>query len=102
MRVVKLLLIFFVTFTVLPGRAADKAAQENTEAQENENPSERVKRPKREAIKISPSIRQSPPRPDESGKMRRVAPPRDKSPLQNVPALKDPPPAASGDVPANR
>ncbi len=102
MRVAKLLLILSVMFMILPARAADKAPPENAELQKDQSPSERAERPKREAVKMSPSIRQSPPRPDESGKMRRVAPPRNKSPLQDVPALKDPPPTPSGEAPENR
>ena len=98
MRILKLLLIFSVMFIIVPARAADKAAPENSEAQKQESPPERAERPKREAVKLSPSVHQSAPRPDESGNMKRVAPPRAESPLQNVPALMDPPPG--GNVPS--
>ncbi|MBI3569503.1 MAG: hypothetical protein HY082_00105 [Gammaproteobacteria bacterium] len=92
MRTLKLLLIFSVMFIAVPARAADKAALENTEPQEKESPPERAERPQREAVKLSPRARESAPRPDESGNMKREAPPRAESPLQNVPALMDPPP----------
>ena len=92
MRTLKLLLILSVMFIIVPVRAADKATPENTEAQKKKDPPNRAERPKREAVKMSPHARKSAPRPDESGKMKRVAPPRAESPLQNVPALMDPPP----------
>ncbi len=98
MRTLKLILILSVTFLAIPARAADKAAPENSEAQKKESPSERAERPQREAVKLSPRARESAPRPDESSKMKRVAPPRAESPLQNVPALMDPPPGAKQDV----
>ncbi|GAB4507648.1 MAG: hypothetical protein Tsb0026_03950 [Sulfuricaulis sp.] len=80
MSILKLFLILSVMFIVLPARAAEEAQPE------------RAKRPQREAVKLSPHARESAPRPDESGKVKRVAPPRAESPLQNVPALMDPPP----------
>jgi hypothetical protein len=87
MRTLKLLLVLSVMFIVVPARAADEAQ------------SERAERPQREAVKLSPHARESAPRPDESDKMKRVAPPRSESPLQNVPALMDPPPGVK--APAN-
>lgn len=86
MRTLKFLLILSVMFIALPARAAEEAQ------------SERAERPQREAVKLSPHARESAPRPDESGKVKRVAPPRAESPLQNVPALMDPPPG--GETPA--
>lgn len=112
MRVVKLLLILPVIFMALPARAADaksgasvgdEAQPEHAEQQTDEVPTDAAERPQREAVRMSPSIRKSPPRPDESGKMRRVAPPRADSPLQHVPALKDNmPPPRGGKAPADR
>ncbi|MBI3546789.1 MAG: hypothetical protein HY081_09410 [Gammaproteobacteria bacterium] len=46
---------------------------------------------------MSPTVRTSPPLPDDSGKMRRVAPKRTEAPLQNVPALKNLYPASTQD-----
>lgn len=83
MRTLKFLLILSVMFIVLPARAAEEAQSE-----------QRAERPQREAVKLSPHARESAPRPDESGKVKRVAPPRAESPLQNVPALMEPPPGA--------
>ena len=100
MRTLKLLLILSVMFIIVPARAADKAVPENTEAQGKESQPKRAERPKREAVKLSPHARKSAPRPDESGKVKRVAPPRAESPLQNVPALMDPPPGT--ETPAKR
>ncbi len=99
MRTFKLLLILSMIFIATLVRAADKAVPENTEAQEKESPPKRAGRPKREAVKMSPHARESAPRPDESGNMKRVAPPRAESPLQNVPALMEPPPGVK--APAN-
>lgn len=76
----KYLLILSVMFIAVPACAADEA------------PPERAERPQRDAVKLSPQARESAPRPDESDKMKRVAPPRAESPLQHVPALMDPPP----------
>jgi hypothetical protein len=87
MRTLKLLLVLSVMFIAAPARAADEAQ------------SERAERPQREAVKLSPHARESAPRPDESDKMKRVAPPRAESPLQHVPALMDPPPGVK--APAN-
>jgi hypothetical protein len=87
MPVSRILLIFSVMFIALPARAAEEA------------PPERAERPPREAVKLSPQARESAPRPDESDKMKRVAPPRAESPLQHVPALMDPPPGVK--APAN-
>ena len=98
MRSLNFLLMFSMIVIAIPARAAAKAAPENSEAQKKESPSERAERPQREAVKLSPRARESAPRPDESGKMKRVAPPRAESPLQNVPALMDPPPGAKQDV----
>lgn len=92
MHTFKLLLILSILFMAAPVRAADKAVPENTEAQKKEDSSKRAERPQREAVKLSPHARESAPRPDESGNMKKVAPPRAESPLQHVPALMDPPP----------
>ena len=91
MRVLKLILILSVMFMTLPIRADESARPENLKPQKDQNPSPPAERPKRKAVKLSPGIHQAPPRPDESGKMRRVTPPRDESPLQHVPALMEPP-----------
>ena len=95
MHTFKFLLILYVLFMTAPVRAADKAVPENTEVQRQEDPSKRAERPQREAVKISPHARKSAPRPDETGNMKKVAPPRAESPLQNVPALMDPPPGVA-------
>lgn len=86
MRASRILLIFSV-LVALPASATDKAQPG------------RVERPQREAVKLSPQAHESAPRPDESGEMKRVAPPRAESPLQHVPALMDPPPGVK--APAN-
>ena len=86
MRTLKFLLILSVIFIALPVRAAEEVQ------------SERAERPQREAVKLSPHARESAPRPDDSGKVKRVAPPRAESPLQNVPALMDPPPGTETPV----
>jgi hypothetical protein len=88
MRILKLLLIFSVMFSTVSARAAEEAQPE------------RAERPQREAVKLSPQARESAPRPDESDRMKRVAPPRAESPLQHVPALMDPPPGVK--PPENR
>ena len=82
MRALKLVMILSMMLIALPARAAEEAQPE------------RAERPQLEAVKLSPHARESAPRPDESGKVKRVAPPRAESPLQNVPALMDPPPGA--------
>lgn len=92
MRALKLLFMLSVIFAAVPVRADDTATTENTGAQAPADRSERAARPQREAVKLSPSVRQSAPRPDETGKMKRQAPPRAEAPLQNVPALMEPPP----------
>lgn len=102
MRVVKLLLILSVMFMTLPARASGEARPERVEPQNDQSPSDPAERPQRKAVKMSPSIRVSPPRPDESGSMRRVAPAGADSPLQDVPALKDVLPPGSGEAPVNR
>jgi hypothetical protein len=98
MRVLKLLLILPVMFMALPARATDaktgasagdEARPENAEPQKVQSPSDRVERPKREAVKMLPTIRVSPLQPVEAGKMRRMAPARGDSPLLNMPAPKD-------------
>ncbi|BAV34456.1 hypothetical protein SCL_2167 [Sulfuricaulis limicola] len=99
MRVLMILLVFSMLVFALPMRAADKTAPENTEAQKKQDQPRRAERPQREAVKLSPHARESAPRPDESDQMKRVAPPRAESPLQNVPALMDPPPGVK--VPVN-
>ena len=91
MRALKLLLMLFMMFAVFPVRAVDQASPENTGTPESTDQSGRAERPRRDAIKLSPHARESAPRPDESDKMKRVAPPRAESPLQNVPALMEPP-----------
>ncbi len=77
MRVLKLLLILPVIFMTLPAHATDaktgasagdEARPENAEPQKVQSPSDRVERPKREAVKMSPTIRVSPLHPDESQK----------------------------------
>lgn len=100
MRVLKLILILSVLFMTLPVRAGEAARPESVVPQEKQKPSPRAERPKRAAVKLSPGIHPSSPRPDESGKMRRVAPPHGQSPLQHVPALMAPPPG--GEAPKNR
>jgi hypothetical protein len=100
MRTFKLLLMFSMIFMALTAHAADKVQTENVEAQKKEDPPQRAERPQREAVKLSPHARESAPRPDESGEMKRVAPPRAESPLQHVPALMDPPPLPAGQPPA--
>jgi hypothetical protein len=109
MRVFILLLILPVIFMPLPARAAesktgagDEARPENVEPQKDQSSSDPAERPKREAVKMSPTIRVSPPRPDESGKMRRVAPARADSPLLNMPAPKDMSPPQGGETPGGR
>lgn len=81
MHGLKTLLVLSAVSVVIPVLAADEAPAE-----------QRAERPQREAVKLSPAARESAPRPDESGRMKRVAPPRAESPLQHVPALMDPPP----------
>ena len=95
MHAFKLLVILSVMFMVAPAHAADKPKAESVDEQQQETPPERAKRPQREAVKLSPHARESAPRPDETGNMKKVAPPRAESPLQNVPALMGPPPGVS-------
>jgi hypothetical protein len=109
MRVLILLLILPVIFMVLPARAADAKASasdvvrpENAEPQKDQSSSGPAERPKREAVKMSPTIRVSPLRPDESGKMRRVAPARADSPLLNMPAPKDMSSPQGSETPGSR
>ncbi|HYA39085.1 MAG TPA: hypothetical protein VEI74_12535 [Candidatus Methylomirabilis sp.] len=98
MRVSRVLLIFCAIFVVAPlSRAADEAPPAPAESTVNKGRLDRAERPQLDAVKLSPHIRVSSPRPDESGNMRRVAPARSDSPLQNVPALKDLPASPSGD-----
>ena len=80
MRALKTLLVLSAMSVVVPAFPAEEAQPK------------RAERPQREAVKLSPHARESAPRPDESGNMKKVAPPRAESPLQNVPALMDPPP----------
>ena len=89
MRVLKMFLIVSAMFMAAPARAGDEARSVNAEPPKDQSQSGRVERPQRKAVKLSPAIRVSPPRPDESGNMRRIAPAPSESPLQNVPALKD-------------
>lgn len=98
MQILKPILIFSVLFMTLPVRADEEARPENAAPQTDQDSSQPAERPEREAVKLSPSAHPLPPRPDESGKMRRVAPPRGESPLQDVPALMEPP---SGEAPKN-
>ena len=109
MRCLKLLLILPALLVIFSAHADQAQGQADGTAAaplptgvppKKTNPPARVERPKREAVKLSPGIHRSPPRPDDSGKMRRVAPPREDSPLQNVPALKQPP--SGGEAPNNR
>jgi hypothetical protein len=111
MRVLKLFLILPVIFMTLPARAADtktgdsaadEARPEDAESQKVQSPSDRAERPKREAVKMSPTIRVSPLRPDESSKIRRVAPARGDSPLLNMPAPKDMSSPLGGETPGGR
>ena len=111
MRVLKLLLILPVIFMTLPARAADtktgtsaddESRPENAEAQKVQSTSDRAERPKREAVKMSPTIRVSPLRTDESHKIRRVTPARADSPLLNMPAPKDMSPPQDSETPGGR
>ena len=111
MRVLKLLLILPVIFMTLPAHATDattgasagdEARPENAEPQKVQSPPDRVERPKREAVKMSPTIRVSPLQPVEAGKMRRMAPARADSPLLNMPAPKDMSSPQGGETPAIR
>jgi len=104
---VKLLSILLTALIVMPVLAADAknlagandaAPGQAVESQEDRSSPDAVKRPLRQAVKISPAVRTSPPRPDDSGKMRRVAPARAEAPLQNVPALKNLYPASPQDA----
>jgi hypothetical protein len=108
MHVLILLLILPVIFMPLPARAADakvgvsaidKARSENAEPQKDQSSSDPAERPKREAVKMSPTIRVSPLRPEEAGKIRRMAPARGDSPLLNMPAPKDMSSAQGGETP---
>lgn len=92
MQTLKLLLMLTLMFMAMPAHAADAVQDENVEIKKKETPPQRAERPQRKAVKLSPHARKSAPRPDESGLMKRAAPPRAESPLQNVPALIDPPP----------
>ncbi len=89
MRVLSLFLIFSALFMAVPSHAGDEAHSVNAEPPKDQSQSGRVARPPRKAVKLSPAIRVSPPHPDESGNMRRIAPASSDSPLQNIPALKD-------------
>ncbi|MCR4331923.1 MAG: hypothetical protein NUV34_04380 [Sulfuricaulis sp.] len=107
MRTLKLFLILSVMFMALPARAADakavdEAQPEIVEPKMDQSSSDPAERPKREAVKMSPTIRVLPPRPDESGKMRRLAPARADSPLLNMPAPKDMSPPQGGETPGSR
>ncbi len=91
MQTAKLLPLFFATFLIFPVFAVDTKNSSSSEEhiESPANPPEAVKRPQREAVKLSPTVRESAPRPDDSGKMRRMAPARPEAPLQHVPALKN-------------
>lgn len=91
MQTAKLLSILLATFLISPVLAADTKNPPATEerVESSENSAEAVKRPQREAVKLSPTVHESAPRPDDSGKMRRLAPKRTEAPLQHVPALKN-------------
>jgi hypothetical protein len=111
MRVLKLLLILPVIFMALPARAAeaktgasvnDESRPENAESQKVQSPPDHAERPKRETVKMSPTIRVSPLRPDESSKKRRVVPARGDSPLLNMPAPKDMSSPQGGETPGGR
>lgn len=101
MQAIKLLSILLTTFFIFPVFAADtknpSSSEEHVEPPTPANPSAPVKRPQREAVKLSPTVRESAPRPDDSGKMRRQAPARTEAPLQHVPALKNLYPSSSQD-----
>jgi len=111
MRVLKLLLILPVIFMTLPAHATDaktgasagdEERPENAEPQQAQSPSDRVERPKREAVRISPTIRVSPLHPVETGEIRRMAPARADSPLLNMPAPKDMSSPQGGEIPGVR
>lgn len=91
MQTAKLLPLLFTAFLVSPVFAADakKSASSEEPIESPAKPSEAVQRPQREAVKLSPKVHESAPRPDDSGKMRRTAPARTEAPLQHVPALKN-------------
>ena len=100
MRIFRLLLIASAMFMTASVRAGDEARPPNAEPPKDQDQIDRVARPQRKAVKLSPSIHVAPPHPDESGDMRRIAPKPSESPLQNVPALKDV--APSGASPGGR
>jgi len=111
MRVLILLLILPVVFLASPVLAADaktgfsagdQARPENSEPPTTQSPSNRAERPTREAVKMSPTIRVSPLRPDEDGKMHRVAPARHGSPLLNMPTPIDMSSPRGGENPGTR
>jgi hypothetical protein len=109
MRTLKLFLILSVMFMALPARAADakasasdEARPENVEPKIDKSSSDPAERPKREAVKMSPTIRVSPSRPDEAKKMRQMAPARTDLPLLNMPAPKDMSPPQGGETPGSR
>jgi len=95
MRTLILMAVLPVLFFSFPGRAAESTAPHAPEAQDETAQSKRADRPQREAVKLSPHARKSAPRPDESGVMKKEAPPPAESPLQNVPALMEPPPVVN-------
>jgi len=101
MRVRTLFLVIFAVFMVALARAGDEACPVNAEQSKDQGQSDRVERPDRKAVKMSPGVRVSPPPPEESGDMRRIAPAPSESPLQDVPALKDLSPPGDG-TPAGR
>ncbi|HEY5683234.1 MAG TPA: hypothetical protein VIR61_06110 [Sulfuricaulis sp.] len=100
MQTLKLLLMLLLVFMTVPAYAAEAEQVEKVETENKETPPGRAERPEREAVKLSPHARESAPRPDESGLMKREAPSRTESPLQHVPALMDPPPPPAGQAPA--
>ncbi len=111
MHVLKLLMILPVIFMVLPARATeaktgvsvnDESRPENAESQKVQSPSDHAERPKPETVKMSPTIRVSPLRPDENSKKRRVVPARADSPLLNMPAPKDMLLPPGGETPSGR
>ena len=103
MRALKLFLILPMILIALPAHAADEESRpENVEAQKVQSPSDRAERPKREAVKLSPTIRVSPLLSDESHKIRGATPARVNSPLLNMPAPKDMPSPQGSETPGAR
>ena len=82
--------------------AGDEARPARVEVQPAQSQSERVARPARKAVKMSPTIRVVPRSQDQDGKMRRIAPPSGESPLLNMPAPKDMSSPQGNETPGSR